>query len=147
MKDRPGVVAPPPVIFLVAFVIGYFGRRFVPYYQSFAVAAVFCALGAFVLGWGVITMVRAGTHIDPYEPATRLVTGGPFRFTRNPLYAGVNLLYIALAVSLGLTSTLVLLPVADLVLHYGVIRREERYLEAKFGDAYRAYKTRVRRWL
>jgi len=147
MQDRPGVIAPPPVIFLAAFVLGWFGRRFVPYYQSFTVAAVFCVVGAALLSWGGVTMLRARTHIDPYKPATTLVTNGPFRFTRNPLYVSVNLLYIALCVVLGLTSSLVLLPIADVVLYFGVVKREERYLESKFGDRYRAYRSKVRRWL
>ena len=92
-------------------------------------------------------MLRARTHIDPYKPATTVVTTGPYRFTRNPLYLSVNILYVALCVVLGLTSSLVLLPVANVVLLYGVIKREERYLEAKFGDPYRVYRSHVRRWL
>lgn len=147
MKDRPGIIAPPPVIFLAALILGYFGRSFVPYYQSFAVAAGFCVAGALLFAWGAITMVRARTHIDPYQPAKHLVTGGPFRFTRNPLYVSMNLLSIALALALGLTACLVLLPIADLVLYFGVVKREERYLEAKFGDEYRLYRAKVRRWL
>ena len=91
-------------------------------------------------------MLRARTNIDPYKPATALVTGGPYRFTRNPIYVAMTLLYVGAALSFRIIPALILLPIALLLLQFGVIRREERYLEAKFGDRYRQYRSRVRRW-
>jgi len=91
-------------------------------------------------------MLRARTNIDPYKPSTALVTGGPYRFTRNPIYVAMTLLYVGAALSFRIIPALILLPVALLLLQFGVIRREERYLEAKFGDRYREYRSSVRRW-
>ena len=92
-------------------------------------------------------MHRAGTNIRPDLPTTALVTEGPFRFTRNPLYLGLTLMYAGIALLIPGTWPLLLLVPVLLVMRWGVIAREERYLERKFGEPYRAYLGRVRRWL
>ena len=92
-------------------------------------------------------MVRAGTNVPPNKPTVTIVTGGPFRFTRNPLYLGGTLVYLGFAMVLGSVWLLWLFVPMVLVLRWGIIHREERYLEAKFGEVYLAYKARVRRWL
>ena len=76
-----------------------------------------------------------------------MVTDGPYRYSRNPLYLRVTLLYLGFAFLVNDVWLLAVLPLVLIVLYVGVIRREERYLEAKFGDEYRAYKATVRRWL
>jgi protein-S-isoprenylcysteine O-methyltransferase Ste14 len=96
---------------------------------------------------GVRTLRRAGTPIDPTQAVQTVVTDGPFRFTRNPLYLSLTLTYGGVALLTGAVGALVVLPVMLVVVVKGVIVPEERYLEAKFGDAYRQYKGRVRRWL
>jgi protein-S-isoprenylcysteine O-methyltransferase Ste14 len=75
------------------------------------------------------------------------VATGPFRFSRNPLYVALTLIYVGLALLTNALWVLVLIVPVLLLMHYGVVRREERYLEAKFGDAYRAYRSSVRRYL
>ncbi len=97
--------------------------------------------------WGDRTMKVAGTNVRPDRPALAVVEGGPFAFVRNPLYVSLILLYLGIGVALGSPAFLVVLVPFALVLHFGVVLREERYLEAKFGDVYRRYKARVRRWL
>jgi protein-S-isoprenylcysteine O-methyltransferase Ste14 len=92
-------------------------------------------------------MKRAGTNIRPDRPTLAIVTDGPFRFSRNPLYLAAAGLYLAVALLVNTLWPLLLLVPVLLVLHWGVIRREERYLEAKFGDSYREYRARVRRWV
>jgi protein-S-isoprenylcysteine O-methyltransferase Ste14 len=92
-------------------------------------------------------MRRAGTNVRPSEPALAIVTDGPFRFTRNPLYLALTACYIGITLLANAAWPLVVLPFALVVTHYGIVRREERYLEAKFGTTYVAYMTRVRRWL
>ena len=104
-------------------------------------------LGLGITGWGRTLMARAGTNVNPFQPTTALVTTGPFRFSRNPLYVGLTLAYLGGALLTNSVWVLALLVPVLLVMHYGVVRREERYLEAKFGDAYRAYRGRVRRYL
>jgi len=109
--------------------------------------AVLIVIAFALLLWGAATMLRAKTHVDPYQPTTAIVTNGPFRFTRNPLYVAMTIIYIGVALWLGSTTAYLFLPLVHLALHFGVVRREERYLEAKFGDEYRAYCARVRRWI
>lgn len=103
---------------------------------------------ALALGlWGERTMHGAGTNVDPSKPSTAIVTSGPFRFTRNPLYLFLIGIYLGVTVAVASAWPFVFLVPMLLVLHFGIVRREERYLEAKFGERYRAYKARVRRWL
>lgn len=92
-------------------------------------------------------MRRAHTNIDPRQPTTTIVVEGPYRFTRNPIYLSLTLLYSGLTVLFNALSGLLLLPIALIILRRGVIEREERYLERKFGEQYLSYKQRVRRWL
>jgi protein-S-isoprenylcysteine O-methyltransferase Ste14 len=103
------------------------------------------ALGLFV--WAIVTITRAGSNVPTNLPTTTIVASGPYRFTRNPIYLGMFLGLIGLAIAFdNLWLLLMLVPFA-LVIRYGVVVREEDYLERKFGDAYRGYRSRVRRWL
>lgn len=146
-KDTPGVIAPPPLIFVAAFFAGWFFRDMLPRYQNVFVAIWLILAASVVMLSGFYVMVRARTAIDPYSPPTALVTTGPFRFSRNPLYLSLHLFYVAVCFWTASMTSLILLPLANAVLVWGVIHREERFLEAKFGDAYRVYREKVRRWL
>jgi len=86
------------------------------------------------------TMQAAGTNVDPAKPALTIVRDGPFRFTRNPMY-------LALCFFLNDWITLLFVVPLALILHYGVVLREEKYLAAKFGEPYLQYKREVRRWI
>ena len=92
-------------------------------------------------------MRRAGTSVNPTEPTTVLVMDGPFKFTRNPLYLSLALFYAGVATLVNALWAMLMLPIVLLVINRGVIGREERYLERKFGEQYIQYKERVRRWL
>ncbi|HEY8132622.1 MAG TPA: isoprenylcysteine carboxylmethyltransferase family protein [Thermoanaerobaculia bacterium] len=146
-NDRPGVIAPPPLIFVAAFAIGYLFRNLMPRVGSPVAGAAVAAVGVIILGLAFNRMLRAGTSIDPSKPTTALVTSGIYRFSRNPIYVATTLLYVAAALSFRVLPALILLPVALVVLHFGVIKREERYLESKFGEEYRNYRAKVRRWI
>jgi len=87
------------------------------------------------------------TPISPLSQPTALVQGGPYRFTRNPDYIGQGLLCSGMALMLDAPAVLAASIPALLVVHYAIIPREERFLEQRFADAYRAYRHRVRRWL
>ena len=103
------------------------------------------ALGLFA--WAIVTITTAGSNVPTNLPTTTIVESGPYRFTRNPIYLSMFLGLIGLAIAFdNLWLLLMLLPFA-LVIHYGVVAREEIYLELKFGDVYRGYRSRVRRWL
>jgi protein-S-isoprenylcysteine O-methyltransferase Ste14 len=90
---------------------------------------------------------RAGTPVRPFELSNALVTDGPFRFTRNPMYLGMMLVLLGLALLLGTLTPLLVLPAFFALIHLRFVRLEEAFLELHFGEAYRAYKERVRRWL
>lgn len=153
-KDNPGVIAFPPLIWLIGAIISALVRFFVvhlPITTSYRVClvcgAVLIIIAPALALSALVTMHSAGTNVDPAKPALTIVRGGPFRFTRNPMYLALCLLQIALGFFLNdWIALLFVIPLA-LLLHFGVILREERYLEAKFGDDYRALKHSVRRWV
>ena len=150
--DNPGVVIFPPLLFVICVVVGsiaYFIRPYrwnlSPWFRLAGCALVPAAI-AFAL-WAQRIMRAAGTNIRPDQPATAIVSEGPFVFTRNPLYLTLLALYAGIGIALASTTFLAVIVPLALVLHFGVVLREERYLEAKFGDVYRDYKSRVRRWI
>jgi protein-S-isoprenylcysteine O-methyltransferase Ste14 len=151
-KDNPGVIAPPPLIYAVALVVGLLANRLRP--TPFLPRALSKMLGwplvvgGFMFGlWGFREMRRAGTNVDPYHPTTAIVEAGPYRYTRNPLYVGMALIYSGVSARANALPAALLLPVVLHLVDRGVIKREERYLEGKFGDEYLRYKGRVRRWI
>jgi len=152
--DLPGVIALPPLIFLRFLVAATLLEAIVPlpFLAAHALArylagAGLAAGGFLMMGMGTRRLVAAGTNIAPYLPTTALVVDGIYGRTRNPLYLGTTLVYLGLSVAAGSLWAIVLLVPLLWVINVGVVAREERYLERKFGDAYRAYKARVRRWV
>jgi protein-S-isoprenylcysteine O-methyltransferase Ste14 len=150
-----GVVARPPVLFLAALLLGLATDYLFP--LPFAViendlfrwiTAGFLILTGLALGTaGIRNFSRAGTPVPTYQPVRALVTTGIHGWTRNPIYLGLFLLYGGIAIAARSSWTLLLtLPLA-ITIRFGVVAREEAYLERLFGDAYRDYRTRVRRWL
>jgi protein-S-isoprenylcysteine O-methyltransferase Ste14 len=152
--DVAGVIALPPLIFLgflaAATVLEAIVPLPVPVAHSLAryVAGAVLAAGGFVMiAIGTRRFAAAGTNIPPNLPTTALVVDGIYGRTRNPLYAGTTLIYLGLGVAAGSLWAIALAVPLLWVINVGVVKREERYLERKFGDAYRAYKARVRRWI
>lgn len=150
--DNPGVVARPPLLYGAAFVVVLVFRWFWPmpiFGQAVALwpGLVLVALGVGTAIWGRRTMQAAGTNINPALPATAIVTSGPFRFSRNPLYLVLTLLYLGLTLAFNTWWGIVVLVPLLLIMHRGVVLREERYLEQKFGESYRQYRSKVRRYL
>ena len=150
--DSPGVIVFPPVLYVGTLLLGLLLHHFWPTHLFSTLwvriaGVVFAVASALIARWAVKTMLRAGTNILPSQPSLAIVADGPFRHTRNPIYLANVLIYLGLAVALNsLWPVLLLFPML-LVLDRGIIRREERYLEAKFGPTYLAYKARVRRWI
>lgn len=109
--------------------------------------AIVFVLALALFAWAIVTITRAGSNVPTNKPTTTIVESGPYRFTRNPIYLSMFLGLIGLAIALdNLWLVMMLVPFA-LVIRYGVVTREEAYLERKFGDVYRGYRSRVRRWL
>ncbi len=150
--DRPAVVAPPPLLFLGFILLGLVLDLIWPSslpVGSFQYIAGLAALGLGValLAWTIRLFRRAGTNVETRKPTHTLVTTGPYRISRNPIYIALSLIYVGIGV-LGDNLWLVgLIVPALLTIRYGVIAREEQYLEGKFGDDYRRYRSAVRRWL
>ena len=151
--DRSNVVIHPPVAWALAFVAGlgvdwFYPLQFVP----MAVPRAWVGGGVFAVGfaiavWAIVTIRKAGTRVETNKPTTMIVANGPYRFTRNPIYIGMFLGQIGLAIGFDNLWVLATLVPFYLVIRYGVIAREEAYLERKFGAVYLGYKSRVRRFL
>jgi protein-S-isoprenylcysteine O-methyltransferase Ste14 len=151
-SDTAGIRVPPPVYYFAAFLVGLalelaFPTSWPPFGVRLAAALIAGAAWLALDGAAMVLFLRAGTSMVPMNPTTALVTSGPYRITRNPMYVGVAFLYVALAFALGVIWALVLLPAVIILIDRLVIAREEPYLERRFGQAYRDYKARVRRWL
>jgi protein-S-isoprenylcysteine O-methyltransferase Ste14 len=109
--------------------------------------AMVFVLALALFAWAIVTMTRAGSTVPTNRPTTTIVESGPYRFTRNPIYLGMFLGLIGLAIAFDTLWLLLTLVPFALVIRYGVVAREEAYLERKFGDVYKGYRLRVRRWL
>ena len=150
-----GVIARPPLLFLTALLLGFVSDRLLP--LPFAVpeadlvhwmiAGSLILVGLALAAAGIRNFSRAATPVPTNEPTRALVTTGIHGWTRNPIYLGMFLVYGGVGIATRSPWILILtLPLA-ITIRYGVVAREEAYLERRFGDAYRAYKARVRRWL
>ena len=148
------VIAPPPLIFLgflalaavLEAVVPTPTKTFLPYVRYVAGTVLFVI--GLVIGIADVQGLRASdTNISTDLPATALVVDGIYRWSRNPLYLAMTLAYGGLAIAAGSAWAIMLIIPLLVVMNIGVISREERYLEREFGDAYRTYKWRVRRWL
>ena len=100
-----------------------------------------------LFAWAIVTITSAGSNVPTNRPSTTVVESGPYYFTRNPIYLGMFLGLIGLAIAFDNLWLLLMLAPFALVIRYGVVAREEAYLERKFGDVYRRYRSHVRRWL
>jgi len=150
-RDTAGVIAFPPLIYgipLATSVLADFlisKKRLSPTSQLLSIG--FFAAAASLLVPSFAEFKKAGTAVDPFETTTALVETGPFARTRNPIYAGVTLAYIGIALAALTGLPLAVLPAVIWVMNVGVIEREERYLAEKFGNAYHKYMHRAPRWL
>jgi protein-S-isoprenylcysteine O-methyltransferase Ste14 len=111
------------------------------------VGALVFAFALALAAWAIATMTRSGSNVPTNRPTTTIVESGPYRFTRNPIYLGMFGGQIGLAIAFDTLWLLLALVPFALVIRYGVVAREEAYLERQFGDVYRGYRARVRRWL
>src|SRR5688572_6505172 len=152
--DHAGVRVPPPLIFFGLVVIGPLVDRLfgiAPLHIAQPLRSVMVLLlvaaGLMIVLAAIRNFARAGTRVEPWAPSSAIVSDGIYRFTRNPMYVGMALVVLGLALIIGSSASIVMVGLAMLIVDLFVIRREEAYLEAKFGDEYRDYRARVRRWL
>lgn len=153
IQDNPGVIAPPPLIYAGALVVGLLLHRKLPLrflprrWNRFPLSGALIGSAILLLQNAFGQMHQAHTNANPHLPATTVIVEGPYHFTRNPIYLGFTFFYAGIAILVNAFWVILLLPGVLLLMRIGVIDREERYLERKFGDQYLRYKTSVRRWL
>lgn len=150
--DHAGVAFRPPLLLLGSLGAGFLLRRLAPVTAfaspaSSVVGPAIVALAFALFLWAVLRMLRGHASIPTHTPTDAIVTGGPFRFTRNPIYLSMVLLQLGAGVWARSPWFFVLAAVSVALLTWGVIVREERYLARKFGGTYLSYQARVRRWI
>ncbi len=158
-KEKEGGAAvkfPPPFMPLLTIVVGHLLGRFVPIFDQFDLATpgrywvgglIAVAAVAIFIAWPFAQFKRSKQDPAPWTPTPEIVVEGPYKFTRNPMYVGLILFCFGIGIVLSDIWTLILTPVCAWMIYLIAIRQEEVYLQEKFGDSYRAYKKRVRRWI
>jgi protein-S-isoprenylcysteine O-methyltransferase Ste14 len=154
-NDTAGVIARPPLLFLGALLVGLTLDALMGWSLAvpaaepvlWTVGGVMIVIGVAAFATAVRNFAHAATPVQGTKPVEALVTTGIHGWSRNPIYLGMFLVFVGIGTAARSPSTLILtLPLA-IIMHYGVVVREEAYLDRRFGDAYRSYKSRVRRWL
>ena len=151
-RKKVGMLVPPPILLLATVVLGL-GLHLL-LLGPFALSPARSLLGGCVIVLALISIAfsarrfkAAGTPVRPVSPATAIVSSGPYRISRNPMYVGMAALLLGLSLILGSYVLLLGLVLFIFVVHFAVVLPEERYLESLHGDTYRQYKQSVRRWL
>ena len=154
LNDTAGIPVPPPLVLLIALGFGLtldtvapLGLPWLARWPARAAAIVIAGVAVAIGRWQVATFRQLRTPIPTWLPTKALATTGPYRFSRNPDYVAQALLYLALSLAFGGWWSLFAFVPTIVAIRYGVISQEERYLEERFGEEYRAYKRRVRRWV
>lgn len=142
----------PPVWFLLAIVAALVLARFAP--VAVVVPQFWNLVGLVPIGVGLALAIAGsrrfrhhGTNVVPFTPSSALVTDGVFRYTRNPMYLGLVTMLLGIVIALGALSPLVLVVAMAALLHFRFILPEEELMREQFGEAYAAYRRRVRRWI
>ena len=151
-QNNPGIRVPPPLIYLLALLLGVLLDRrahlpFLPLSVARGLGWPLIGGGAVLNMWFLRTIRDAEVPIRTDKPVPRLTTEGPFRYSRNPGYPSLTMLYAGMAILRNALWAILLVPLVMYVIQREVIEREERYLERTFGEEYLAYKRRVRRWV
>ena len=153
-SDLPPIIAPPPLLFFACLIAGCVADRVFPirvfnwdWTARLLFGCLFFVVSVLIAVISFRVLKNHGTPVDPARSTVTIVQDGPFRVSRNPLYLALLLSFLGLTVLMASFWLLVLLPVLFVLLHFGVVKPEEGYLEKKFGEEYRQYKARVRRWI
>jgi len=155
MDDRAtsGVRFPPPLYFAIPLLLSvatqllFPATELLPRLAAAVAGAALIAVGVAFAASAIVTMRRAHTSLNPTVPTRAIATGGPYRFSRNPMYLSMTLVYVGVAIWTQAVWAFAYLPLVLFGVRRLVIDREERYLTEKFGDAYRDYCRQVRRWI
>jgi len=153
--ETAGVIARPPFLFLAALVLGLVWDRLLPLpfpvpgtdLVHWLIGGALILVGLALAVAGIRNFSRAGTPVQGYKPTRALVTAGIHGWTRNPIYLGMFLIYGGIGLAAQSPWVLMITVPLAITISYGVVAREEAYLERRFSDDYRNYRNRVRRWL
>jgi len=154
VKDRPSIIAPPPLLGLVCIAAGFIAAHYKPltFFPGpasirIAISVVFFFIAVVGIFMARRELVKHKEHPNPYRPTNAIVSSGIYRRTRNPIYVSFMVIVLAAAVAANNGWLLLAMVVLFVLLEFGVVRAEERYLSAKFGAEYEEYRRRVRRWI
>ena len=152
--DHPGVYIPPPLFFAATFLVAVCIQQYIPIDRAFFDSGMATILGVLIMVLGLVLLfpalyrfVKTKNTLVTIRPANTLQTTGVYAITRNPMYISLLLLYLGLSFIIGNWWNMILLPLLVIVVQEYIIKREERCLTHRFGEAFTAYKTRVRRWI
>lgn len=151
-QQTPGTRLIPPLVYAVALLIGLGIEQLLPLVSlpttwRAGLAVVLIALSVLLVAPAVMRFRKADTPFDVRKPATTLITDGPYRYSRNPGYVALTLLYLGLGVLFSSGWVCVLVVPTVVIINVAVVRKEEQHLESRFGEDYLRYKSTVRRWL
>lgn len=154
-QDTSGIRFPPPLYYLIGLLVGYGMYWLLPVRLSkpgyrlivYTLGASWVLLAVLLFGWSLHTLHKAGTSPNPMRATSALALDEPYTLSRNPIYLSMAMLCIGISLLSNMLWPLLSVPVVLVIIDRIVIRKEESYLEAKFGDEYRYYKKRVRRWI
>ena len=151
-SDSAGVITIPPIIYVIGLLVGlsidyFYPIGFLPDSVSVWLGALLTPVAIPIALFAVLALKRVETPIDVRKPTTAIVSGGIYRLSRNPMYVSLAVVYLGIACWVNSLWVLLLIVPVLIVVDRGVIRREEQYLEHKFGDVYLRYKSEVRRWI
>ncbi len=151
-SDVPNVKIIPPLVYLAGIVIGmvasiWIPTKIIPSSLAWTLRGVLIICGAVLSGSAILKFKGVGTTVRPDRAASTLVVVGPYRITRNPMYLGLALVYVGIAIAVQSVWALILLPVVLAIIQRRAIEPEEAFLERRFGTSYIRYKENVRRWI
>lgn len=152
--DHPGVYPPPPLFYVLIFILSTYTEKFLPLSQTFFASSLATVLGVVCVAAGLIVtfpalikFFKTKNTLITIKPANSLQTTGIYSISRNPMYLGLLTIYIGIAFFIGNWWTLIFIPLVVVVITYLVIVREEKYLERAFGEEFVLYRKKVRRWI
>lgn len=151
-KDNAQVKIPPPLCFGILLILGiilqsdWIAGRFHLGWQTVVGGTIFL-LAFIAVVWEALNHSKAGSNVEPWKPTTLILSKGLYKYSRNPIYVGMIIAYLGISLAAGSWASIILLPIAIVIIRFHVIAREEAYLERKFGSEYLAYKQKVRRWI
>jgi protein-S-isoprenylcysteine O-methyltransferase Ste14 len=149
--DHPDLPVKPPLVWLVALVLGWWLHRFMPLPargNGIAwVGLLVVVAGVLLALWALLTLRAAHTPVEPWKATRAIVERGPYAFTRNPIYLAFALVTLGVGIWINRLAVVAMVVPALLITDRAIVRREERYLTRKFGEPYLSYRQRVRRWI